>query len=195
MMRRQGEALLESDPGLASPGARDRYDERFEREPGQPVGRRGTGVRRDGVGTRGPHRREKTLVRSWRRAREPVQAAGDATEPTRAAAVADRRLAQPESARLFVRDQAVLVRGQRFHALLDHAPKLRPGWDITAFGASHRRAGDRDAPRNEWGSEARERAGGAAGQRRPTLGRLPWLALLRRARSLRFFVFLLTTDS
>jgi hypothetical protein len=27
------------------------------------------------------------------------------------------------------------------------------------------------------------------------LGRLPWLALLRRARSLRFFVFLLTTGS
>ena len=32
-------------------------------------------------------------------------------------------------------------------------------------------------------------------QRRPTLGRLPWLALLRRARSLRFFVFLLTSGS
>ena len=34
-----------------------------------------------------------------------------------------------------------------------------------------------------------------SGYRRPTSGRLPWLALLRRARNLRFFVFLLTTDS
>ena len=43
------------------------------------------------------------------------------------------------------------------------------------------------------GADRRGLAGLSGGdQRRPTLGRLPWLALLRRARSLRFFVFLLT---